>query len=58
MQMNPTPRDVASRRLSDREARDMVDFADAAAEWGSDMKLPGCEKERMERLAAGRKIAR
>ncbi|KAF1962268.1 hypothetical protein CC80DRAFT_389128, partial [Byssothecium circinans] len=57
MQMDPTPRGRETRRLTDREARDMVDFADAAAEWGSSMKLPGQERERMEALAARRKIA-
>ncbi|KAF2643914.1 hypothetical protein P280DRAFT_392959 [Massarina eburnea CBS 473.64] len=57
MEVDPTPRGREVRRLTDKEARDMVDFADAAAEWGSNVKLPGNERDRMEAIAAQRKIA-
>lgn len=34
-----------------------MDFADAAAEWGSVVPLPGRYRVRMEELAKGRRVA-
>lgn len=35
----------------------MVDFADAAAEWGSVVKLPGHHAQRIEFLSSQRRLA-
>ncbi|CAI6332353.1 unnamed protein product [Periconia digitata] len=56
-QMNPVPRLQGTQRLSDRDIRDMVDFADAAAEWGSVVQLPKDEAQRIESLAAQRRLS-
>ncbi|KAF2686739.1 hypothetical protein K458DRAFT_416093 [Lentithecium fluviatile CBS 122367] len=56
MEMNPDKRTM-DRALTDEECMDIVDFADAAGEWGSTVKLPGMEAERIERLAERRRMA-
>ncbi|PVI05250.1 hypothetical protein DM02DRAFT_517022 [Periconia macrospinosa] len=55
--MNPITEAHELQRLGDKEIKAMVDFADAAAEWGSILKLPGHEAQRIESLASQRKIA-
>jgi hypothetical protein len=55
-QLNPDRR-ITDRKLSDQECIDIVDFADAAGEWGSTVKLPGMEAERIERLSERRRVA-
>jgi hypothetical protein len=56
MELNPD-RKIVDRRLTDQECTDLLDFADAAAEWGSTVKLPGMEAERFERLSERRRMA-
>jgi hypothetical protein len=55
-ELNPDRR-ITDRALTDQECIDIVDFADAAGEWGSTVKLPGMEAERIERLAERRRMA-
>ena len=55
-ELNPD-RKIADRALTDQECVDVVDFADAAGEWGSTVKLPGMEAQRIERLAERRRMA-
>ncbi|CAN9122589.1 unnamed protein product [Alternaria alternata] len=65
MQMNPDPSMQQARRgrgmdrpreMTD-ERLDIIDFCDAAAEWGSMLPIPVHEAERMIELADRRKIA-
>ncbi|OAL49039.1 hypothetical protein IQ07DRAFT_512433 [Pyrenochaeta sp. DS3sAY3a] len=51
--------DIALRQapMSDREALALVDFADAAFEWGSTVPLPAYEAQRLTHLAGQRRIA-
>ncbi|KAF1967228.1 hypothetical protein BU23DRAFT_403826, partial [Bimuria novae-zelandiae CBS 107.79] len=56
MEMNPDKK-VTHRELSDGELIAIIDFADAAGEWGSVVPLPGKYAERMEELAKGRHMA-
>jgi len=55
-ELNPDRR-ITDRALTDQECIDIVDFADAAGEWGSTVKLPGMESDRIERLAERRRMA-
>ncbi|KAG9380716.1 ATG22 multi-domain protein [Pyrenophora tritici-repentis] len=66
MQMNPDPSMRQGQRsndaegvraLNDAERLDIIDFCDAAAEWGSTVPIPAQEAERMIELAERRKIA-
>ncbi|CAE7034004.1 hypothetical protein P3342_007210 [Pyrenophora teres f. teres] len=66
MQMNPDPsmrqgqrgNDAeGARALDDVERLDIIDFCDAAGEWGSTVPIPAQEAERMIELADRRKIA-
>ncbi|KAJ4305913.1 hypothetical protein N0V90_001446 [Kalmusia sp. IMI 367209] len=56
MEMNPEKK-VTHRELSDDELRAIIDFADAASEWGSVVPVPGKYAKRMEELASGRRMA-
>ncbi|KAF2452210.1 hypothetical protein P171DRAFT_347218 [Karstenula rhodostoma CBS 690.94] len=56
MGMNPN-QNVEGRELSDEELQAMIDFADAAGEWGSVVSLPSKYAQRMEQLANARSMA-
>jgi hypothetical protein len=56
MELNPD-RKIMNRRLTEQECIDILDFADAAGEWGSTVKLPGMEAERFEKLSEKRRMA-
>ncbi|USP78096.1 hypothetical protein yc1106_05370 [Curvularia clavata] len=66
MQMNPDrsllqPRGSGgtdrSREMTDAERREIIDFCDAAAEWGSNVPIPAREADKMIELAGQRRIA-
>ncbi|CAO2651780.1 Nn.00g000630.m01.CDS01 [Neocucurbitaria sp. VM-36] len=66
MQMNPDRslqqerrglENERSREMTDAERLDMIDFCDAASEWGSIVPLPAREANRMIELADQRQIA-
>ncbi|RYO59768.1 hypothetical protein AA0113_g7535 [Alternaria arborescens] len=65
MQMNPDPsmqqarqgREMERPREMTDERSDIVDFCDAAAEWGSMLPIPVHEAEKMVELADRRRIA-
>ncbi|KAH4215804.1 hypothetical protein HBH69_221310 [Parastagonospora nodorum] len=46
-----------SREMTDLERLDIIDFCDAAGEWGSTVPIPAREAERMIELADQRRIA-
>ncbi|KAJ4366730.1 hypothetical protein N0V95_000059 [Ascochyta clinopodiicola] len=62
MEMNPTRPDrrEETRRqggLTDAQRLEMIDFSDAALEWGSVVRLPASEMHRMLALADRRRVA-
>ncbi|KAG9193573.1 hypothetical protein G6011_03608 [Alternaria panax] len=66
MQMNPNQSIQQARRrsevgqsrdMTDAERIDIIDFCDAAGEWGSILPIPANEAKRMVELADGRRIA-
>ncbi|KAI4624445.1 hypothetical protein J4E83_004119 [Alternaria metachromatica] len=66
MQMNPDKSAQPSRRsteterpsqMTDAERQEIINFCDAAGEWGSILPIPAREAERMVELADRRKIA-
>ncbi|CAI9628792.1 hypothetical protein GT037_001839 [Alternaria burnsii] len=66
MQMNPDSSIQQARRgreierpreMTDSERLDIIDFCDAAAEWGSMLPIPVHEAEKMVELADRRKVA-
>ncbi|UPX17343.1 uncharacterized protein EKO05_0007705 [Ascochyta rabiei] len=62
MDMNPVrpDRQDESRRqggLTDVQRLEMIDFSDAALEWGSVVRLPASEMQRMIALADRRRVA-
>ncbi|XP_014562353.1 hypothetical protein COCVIDRAFT_84028 [Bipolaris victoriae FI3] len=66
MQMNPDQSMYQSRQrgvaeqpeeMTDVKRLEIIDFCDAASEWGSSVPIPACEAERMIELAGQRRIA-
>ncbi|KAL1593152.1 hypothetical protein SLS60_010759 [Paraconiothyrium brasiliense] len=55
MDMNPERKET-QRELSDEELSAIIDFVDAAGEWGSVVPVPGKYAQRMEELAKGRRM--
>jgi hypothetical protein len=55
-ELDPSPW-ITNRALTDQECINIMDFADAAGEWGSTVKLPGVEATRIEKLAERRRMA-